>query len=123
MLLVIVMRYALLPDPTRINPGFLKRDRVAGMGDSPAPANTTTGGFWPSIGSTFVDLTRTYAPGLINWGITGNAPQPVVTPSGNVAVIPGGTQTLQQATGGFPPWVIPAAIGAGVLLFFVARKK
>ena len=123
------MRYSLLPDPARLNPGFMKQDRVYGVGQptdtpaTPTPAGAPT--FWGSLGTTFVDLTRTFAPGLISWGITGNAPQPVVTQSGNVAVIPGGTRTVASATGAneMPTWLVPALIGGAVLLFFVAKKK
>jgi hypothetical protein len=117
------MRYGLLPDPGRINVGFMLHDRVDGLGDAPAPANTTTPGFWSAIGTEFTDLTRTFAPGLVSWAITGNRPQPVVTPQGTVGVIPGGTKTVAAATGSAPTWLIPALIGGAALLFFVSRKK
>ncbi len=127
------MRYSLLPDPERINYGFLKRDRVNGLGaaagDAPATplANGAAPTFLGSLGSTFLDLSRAYAPSLINWGITGNQPQSVVatTPTGQqvITTIPGGTQTLSKATGQMPTWLVPALIGGAALLFLVARKK
>jgi hypothetical protein len=132
-----VMRYSLLPDPGRINPGFMLQDRVTGIGqptDTPASGNVTQGSgtnptFLSSLGTTFLDLTRQYAPGLINWGITGNAPQSVVTTNpqtgqASIVTIPGGTQTLAKATGSLPTWAVPAMIAGGVaLLFFATRKK
>ncbi len=124
------MRYSLLPDPGRINPGFLARDRVNGVGaagdtDNPAtpPAMNGSPGFWDSLGTTFTGLISQYGPGLTSWAITGNRPQPVVTPQGNIVTIPGGTQTLASATGQTPSWLIPALIGGAVLLFVVAKRK
>ena len=122
------MRYSLLPDPARINYGFLKRDRVSGFGDAPPANGAAAPTFWGSLGGTFLDLTRSYAPSLINWGITGNQPQSVVTttPAGQqvITTIPGGTKTLATATGQMPPWLIPALIGGGAaLVFLMARRK
>ena len=129
------MRYSLLPDPARINPGFLKRDRVNGLGqptDTPASGSpsgsngSSTPGFWDTLGSDFLGIFRQTAPGLVNWGITGNPPQSVITPQGQVTTIPGGTKTLASATAGsgaMPSWLIPALIGGAALLFFAAKKK
>ncbi len=126
------MRYSLLPDPARLNPGFMQRDRgVHGLGastDADIPANPDANGataptFWGSLGTVFTDLTKQYGPGLVNWGITGNRPQSVVTPQGTVTTIPGGTKTMASATGQTPPWLIPALIGGGVLLFLVMKSK
>lgn len=137
------MRYSLIPDPSRPNLGFLKRDRgLVGLGQydadmpadpgggsggssggSPSAVNTTTGGFWSGVGTEFLSLARQFAPGLVNWGITGNKPQTVVSPQGNVSIVPGGSVTTAKVTGGVPTWVWPAAIGAAVLLFVVAKKK
>lgn len=116
----------------------MSRDRVYGLGqptDDPASGggvtDTTSSGwdkFGTNLGNQFLGLFGQYAQPLINYGLTGNVPQQVVTQhpvTGQpvITTIPGGTKTLASATGSMPTWLIPALVGGAVLMFFMAKRK
>ncbi len=107
------MRYSpLLPDPTRLNVGFLKRDRVAGVGD--------WGDFWDSIGTGAINLGTSYAKQELGL----NTPTP---PAGSGATAGGGTPPAGGGTSGSasatPSWLWPAVIAGGIALIFFAQRK
>lgn len=98
---------------------------IFALGEDPASNGVAaTSPWWQPLALGFGNLAlgvgRTFIPAVIQSELTGQPVSFVTGPAGTTVV--SGQQTLQpQST--TPPWLWPAVIGGGILLFVLMRKK